>query len=155
MFKLKGRVEDTETTMEANVGNTDRSKYKKLEMPMFTEVNLESWAYRAKHFFEINNLLEAEKVKVTFVSFGQEEEVDWYRWSHHRKKVESWEDLKVRMFEFFNDTGQKSLGARLIRIKQEGSYSDYVKEFVESTARHGRKCSPRCIFYWAQTITTS
>ena len=70
MFKLKGRVEDTETTMEANVGNTNRSKYKKLEMSMFTEVNPESWAYRAKHCFEINNLLEAEKVKVTFVSFG-------------------------------------------------------------------------------------
>ena len=71
---------------------------------------------------------------MTFVSFGQEEEVDWYRWSHHRKRVESWEDLKGRMFDFFNDTEQHSLGARLIRIKQEGSYSDFVKKFVTYSA---------------------
>ena len=38
------------------------------------------------------------------------------------------------MFDFFNDTGQQSLGARLIRIKQEGSYSEYVKKFVTYSA---------------------
>ena len=76
---------------------------------------------------------EAEKVKVAVVSFGQEE-VDWFRWSHHSKRVESWEDLKKRMFDLFNDTGQQSLGARLICIKQEGSYSDYVKKFVTYSA---------------------
>ncbi|KAA0050223.1 retrotransposon protein [Cucumis melo var. makuwa] len=73
------------------------------------------------------------EVKVAVVSFGQDE-VDWYRWSHNRKKVESWEDLKVRMFKFFRDTGQKSLGARLIRIQQDGSYNDYVKKFVNYSA---------------------
>ncbi|KAA0061436.1 retrotransposon protein [Cucumis melo var. makuwa] len=85
------------------------------------------------HTNQINNLPEAEKVKVAVVSFGQDE-VDWYRWSHNRRKVESWEDLKTRMFEFFRDTGQKSLGARLIRIQQEGSYNDYVKKFVNYSA---------------------
>ncbi|TYK31688.1 retrotransposon protein [Cucumis melo var. makuwa] len=38
------------------------------------------------------------------------------------------------MFEFFRDTGQKSLGARLIHIQQEGSYNDYVKKFVNYSA---------------------
>lgn len=38
------------------------------------------------------------------------------------------------MFEFFRDTGQKSLGARLIRIQQDGSYNDYVKKFVNYSA---------------------
>ena len=89
--------------------------------------------YRAEHFFEINNLPETEKVKVAVVSFGQDE-VDWYRWTHNRKRVESWEDLKGRMFKFFKDSGQKSLVARLIRIQQEGSYNDYVKKFVTYSA---------------------
>lgn len=89
--------------------------------------------YRAEHFFEINNLPETEKVKVAVVSFGQDE-VDWYRWTHNRKRVESWEDLKGRMFEFFKDSGQKSLVARLIQIQQEGSYNDYVKKFVTYSA---------------------
>ena len=115
--------------MEGNAVNADRSKYKKLEMSMFTGENPESWIYGAEHFFDINNLAEAEKVKVAVVSFGQDE-VDWYRWSNDRKKVKNWEDLKGRMFEFFRDSGQKSLGARLIRIEQDGTYNDYLKKFV-------------------------
>ncbi|TYK16028.1 uncharacterized protein E5676_scaffold32G00230 [Cucumis melo var. makuwa] len=133
IMKMKGKMEETDITGEVNTHLVDRSKYKKLEMPMFLGENPESWVYRAEHFFEINNLPEAEKVKVAVVSFGQDE-VDWYRWSHNRKKVESWEDLKTRMFEFFRDTRQKSLGARLIRIQQEGSYNDYVKKFVNYSA---------------------
>ncbi|TYK15071.1 Ty3/gypsy retrotransposon protein [Cucumis melo var. makuwa] len=133
IMKMKGKMEETDVTGEIHTHQIDRSKYKKLEMPMFLGENPESWVYRAEHFFEINNLPEAEKVKVAVVSFGQDE-VDWYRWSHNRRKVESWEDLKTRMFEFFRDTGQKSLGARLIRIQQEGSYSDYVKKFVNYSA---------------------
>ena len=111
----------------------DQRKYKKLKMQIFMGENPVSWVYRAEHFFEINNLPEAEKVKVVVVSFGQDE-VDWYRWSHNRKKVESWEDLKGRMFKFFKDTGKKSLVARLIRIQQDGSYNDYVKKFVNYSA---------------------
>lgn len=38
------------------------------------------------------------------------------------------------MFEFFRDSGQKSLGARLIRIEQDGSYNDYLKKFVNYSA---------------------
>ena len=72
-------------------------------------------------------------MKVAAVSFGQDE-VDWYRWSNNRKKVESWEDLKERMFGFFQDSGQKNLGARLIRIQQEGTYHEYVKKFVNYSA---------------------
>ncbi|KAA0067146.1 ty3-gypsy retrotransposon protein [Cucumis melo var. makuwa] len=133
VMKQKGKMEETELITETNVTVTDRSKYKKLEMPMFLGENPESWVYRTEHFFEINNLPKAEKVKVAVVNFGQDE-VDWYCWSHNRKKVESWEDLKGRMFEFFRDSGQKSLGARLIRIQQDGSYNDYVKKFVTYSA---------------------
>ncbi|TYK26819.1 putative membrane-bound O-acyltransferase C24H6.01c isoform X5 [Cucumis melo var. makuwa] len=133
VMKLKGKMEELDVTAEVNTNTVDRSKYKKLEMPMFLGENPESWVYRVEHFFEINNLSEAEKVKVVVVSFGQDE-VDWYRWSHNPKKVESWEDLKTRMFEFFRDTGQKSLGARLIWIQQDGSYNEYVKKFVNYSA---------------------
>ena len=101
-MKLKGKIEESEVCDEVNGNNVDRSKYKKLEMPMFLGENLESWVYRTEHFFEINNLPETEKIKVVVVSFGQDE-VIWYRWTHNRKKVESWEDLKGMMFDFFRD----------------------------------------------------
>ncbi|TYK31687.1 retrotransposon protein [Cucumis melo var. makuwa] len=78
IMKLKGKMEERYTTTELTKLPVDRSKYKKLEMPMFLGENPKSWVYRAEHFFEINNLPESEKVKVAVVSFGQDE-VDWYR----------------------------------------------------------------------------
>lgn len=39
-------------------------KYKKLEMLIFVRENLKSWVYMAKHYFEINDLADTEKVKV-------------------------------------------------------------------------------------------
>ena len=133
VMKLKEKMDDMDTTNEANLTTVDQSKYKKLEMLMFMGENSESWVYRVEHFFEINSLPETEKVKVDIISFGQDE-VDWYIWSHNRKKVESWEDSKGRMFEFFKDSGQKSLVARLIRSQQDGSYNDYVKKFLNYSA---------------------
>ncbi|TYK01031.1 retrotransposon protein [Cucumis melo var. makuwa] len=59
-MKLKGKMEELDVTAEVNTNIVDRSKYKKLEMPMFL----------------------AQKVKVAVVSFGQDE-VDWYRWNHN------------------------------------------------------------------------
>ena len=47
-------------------------------MLIFNGMNLESWVYQAKHFFDINDLVNNEKVKVAVVSFGQDE-VNWFR----------------------------------------------------------------------------
>ena len=84
-MRLKGKIDETKVTTEINLNTVDRSKYKKLEMPMFLGKNPKSWVYRAEHFFEINNLPKTEKIKVVVVSFGSNE-VDWYRWTHNRRR---------------------------------------------------------------------
>lgn len=63
------------------------------------------------------------------ISFA-EDEVNWFWWSHTRSPIKTWEELKRRMFEQFQLTMEGSLGVRLLRIKQDGSYADYVKKFV-------------------------
>lgn len=46
----------------------------------------------------------------------------------------SCEDLKGRMFKQFKAPGEGSLGICLIRIKQDGSYTDYMKNFLNYSA---------------------
>lgn len=55
----------------------------------------------------------------------------------------SWVDLKQRMFDHFQPTREGSLGARLIRIHQEGSHGDYLNnsELFNSIVRNGRERS--------------
>lgn len=76
---------------------------------------IQNHVYRAKHFSKINDLAEAEKVKVPVVSFAQEE-INWFCWSNNRKKVTLWDDLMNRRSKHFQPTGERSLWARLIRI---------------------------------------
>ena len=69
-LKMKQKVKETDTTSVLTGGPLDRSKYKKLEILVFIGVNPESWVYRAKHYFDINELADEEKVKVAVVSFA-------------------------------------------------------------------------------------
>ncbi|KAA0033896.1 retrotransposon protein [Cucumis melo var. makuwa] len=99
-LKGKGNVGETDMTLGFAEGSSKKSKYKKLEMPVFNGENPKSWIYRVEHYFEINKLADEEKVKVAVVSFGSDA-LNWFRWSNNRKKMMSWEDLKRRMFEHF------------------------------------------------------
>ncbi|TYK26802.1 retrotransposon protein [Cucumis melo var. makuwa] len=134
-FGPKGKVKigETDMTLGFAKGSSDKSKYKKLKIPVFSGENPESWTYQAEHNFDINELADEEKVKVAIVSFG-EDTVNWFRWSNNRKKVMSWEDLKRRMFKHFKAPEEGSLEARHIRIKQDGLYADYLKKFLEYSA---------------------
>ncbi|KAA0050701.1 retrotransposon protein [Cucumis melo var. makuwa] len=85
-------------------GSLDRSKYKKLEIPIFTRVNPESWVYRVQHYFDVNELVDEEKIS------------------------------RGGCLNTSRLPGEGSLGARLIWIKQDGSYDDYLKKFLDYSA---------------------
>lgn len=105
-----------------------RSKFKQLEMPVFSGVNPDSWLFYAKRYFEIHQLFEWEKSTAAIISFN-EYVVDWYRWSHNRKRIKSWDDLKAKMFKRFKPSQEGSLCARFLAIKQEDSVVEYIKRF--------------------------
>lgn len=103
-----------------------RKGHKRLEMPIFKGEHPDSWVYQAEHFFEIHELIEEEKIKVAIISFNHDS-VDWYRWSHNQSSIESWAELKKRMFVRFRSSRKGSLTRRFLAIKQEGTYSEYRK----------------------------
>lgn len=47
-------------------------------MSIFSGERPDSWVYGVKHFFDIHELSEDEKVKVTVVAFAPDV-VDWFR----------------------------------------------------------------------------
>lgn len=66
---------------KANEGDVDRSKYKHLEMPIFSGEHPNSWVFRAEHYFGIHELSNAEKIKVAIIAFVPNK-VDWFHWTH-------------------------------------------------------------------------
>lgn len=70
-------TEVEEGELSQTKGRGDKGKYKWLEMLIFKGDPLESWVYRAEHYFEIHELTDEEKIKVAIISFDHDS-VDSY-----------------------------------------------------------------------------
>lgn len=50
-------------------GNTERNKFKKVEIPIFNGEDLDSWLFRVDRYFQIHKLTDAKKILVATISF--------------------------------------------------------------------------------------
>ncbi|KAA0059568.1 transposon Tf2-1 polyprotein isoform X1 [Cucumis melo var. makuwa] len=60
--KLEAKTEEERTL--------HRSKFKKVEMPVFDGTDPDSWLFRADRYFKIHNLSDSEKLTVAVISFN-------------------------------------------------------------------------------------
>lgn len=68
-LNMKGKREE-DNSGRGDQGLTNKSKYKKLEMPIFVGENPKFEAYRVNFFFYISDLTKTKKVKFVVVSFA-------------------------------------------------------------------------------------
>ncbi|TYK10372.1 transposon Tf2-1 polyprotein isoform X1 [Cucumis melo var. makuwa] len=106
---------ETKTEEERSV---DRSKFKKVEMPVFDGTEPDSWLFRADRYFKIHNLTDSEKLTVAVISFDGPA-LDWYRSQEEREAFAGWDDLKQKMLVRFRATREGTLVGRFLTIKQE------------------------------------
>lgn len=66
--------------MELQNTNNDRSKFKKVEMPIFTSKDPDSCFFRVERYFKIHRLTDAKKMIVAAIGF-EEIALVWYRWT--------------------------------------------------------------------------
>ncbi|TYK30827.1 retrotransposon protein [Cucumis melo var. makuwa] len=108
------------------LGTSDVSIHKTKEKREELEMQSTAKPGQAEHFFEINDLVEMEKVKVIAVNFAQEE-VSCFCRSNNRKKVMFEEDLKQRLFEHFKPTSkgsERKLGVDVFFTNEEEDFED-------------------------------
>ncbi|TYK00327.1 transposon Tf2-1 polyprotein isoform X1 [Cucumis melo var. makuwa] len=106
----------------------DRSKFKKVEMPVFDRTDPESWLFRVDCYFKIHNLSDSEKLTVAVISFDGPA-LDWYRSQEEREAFAGWDDLKQRMLLRFWATKEGTLVGRFLTIKQETTVEEYRNRF--------------------------
>ncbi|TYK15159.1 transposon Tf2-1 polyprotein isoform X1 [Cucumis melo var. makuwa] len=106
----------------------DRSKFKKVEMPIFTGTDPDSWLFRADRYFKIHNLSDSEKLTVAVISFDGPA-LDWYRSQEEREAFKGWQDLKQKMLVRFRSIRDDTLVGRFLTIKQETTVEEYRNRF--------------------------
>ncbi|KAA0066460.1 uncharacterized protein E6C27_scaffold21G005610 [Cucumis melo var. makuwa] len=112
---------------------TDRSKFKKVEMPVFSGEDPDSWLFRAERYFQIHKLTESEKMLVSTISFDGPT-LNWYRSQEERDKFLSWGNLKERLLIRFRSSLDGTVLGKFLRIQQESSVEEYRNLFDKLVA---------------------
>lgn len=113
------------------LGGGDRSKFKKVKMPIFEGSDPDSWIFCADRYFQIHQLSEAEKLNVAVISF-EGEAIEWYRAMEECKPFEGWPDLKERLLSARDD----SVCGQFMAIKQDSRVVAYWQKFFRLVALH-------------------
>ncbi|KAL4037585.1 hypothetical protein IC575_001182 [Cucumis melo] len=127
------RNEGGERRIDCDEGYSDRNKFKKIEMPVFTGEDPDSWLFRAERYFQIHRLTESEKMLVSTISFDGPA-LNWYRSQEERNKFVSWSNMKERLLIRFRSSKDGTIGGQFLRIKQEGSVEEYINLFDKMVA---------------------
>ena len=119
--KMKAKVyesneEPNSSEKEESDKNSVRSKFKKVEMPVFNGEDLDSWLFRGNWYFQIHKLIDSEKMTVATISFDGPA-LNWYRAQEEREKFTGWSNLKERLLVRFRSAREGSICGQFLRIR--------------------------------------
>ncbi|KAA0059479.1 hypothetical protein IC582_002784 [Cucumis melo] len=127
------RVNRNERRNDGDDDFHDRNKFKKIEMPVFTGEDPDSWLFRAERYFQIHKLTESGKMLVSTVSFDGPT-LNWYRSQEERDKFTSWSNMKERLLVRFRSNKDGTICRQFLRIKQESTVEEYINLFDKMVA---------------------
>jgi hypothetical protein len=108
------------------------SKLASLEFPRFSGDDSTEWFTRVDQFFEFQGTIEAQKVSLA--SFHLQGEANqWWQWLRRSYREEdrevTWGIFQEELWARFGLTECEDFDEALSKVKQEGSLSEYQKEF--------------------------
>ncbi|WZY77143.1 hypothetical protein YC2023_023527 [Brassica napus] len=107
----------------------EESLTRRIEIPLFTGEEAESWVLRVEQYFEIGEFTDEEKLRAVRICFTGDA-LPWYRWERTRNPFLSCEQMKVRVLEQFTTTTNTSAGERVLRLQQTGTVRSFRREFI-------------------------
>ena len=103
-------------------------RFRKLKMPIFEGEDAHGWIYRMERYFDIQEIQEMDQLWAAVLCM-EGPALSWYRWSEGRALFRSWEGLKRRLLERFQQSYEGTLCEQFLGITQDGTAREYVALF--------------------------
>ncbi|CAH1451320.1 unnamed protein product [Lactuca virosa] len=97
-------------------GGRQMGEFRKLKAPIFEGEDAFGWIYKVKRFFEIQDIGVRDRLKAATICLDGKA-LAWFRWSQARNPFRSWEELKERLLERFQLTGEGNLYHQFLAIR--------------------------------------
>ena len=117
-------------------GGRKMGEFRKIKAPIFEGEDAFGWIYKVERFFEIQDIGVRDCLKATAICLDGKA-LAWFRWSQARDPFRSWEDLKERLLERFQLTGEGNIYHQFLAIRQERTVRDYVSNFERLSCQLG------------------
>jgi len=97
-------------------------------MPIFSGENPDGWLYRAERYFEVNGLIEREKLGAIAVSLDGDV-LSWLQWTEAKTSIQSWQQFQEQLLLRFRSTQEGNLCKKFLAMKQRETVAEFKREF--------------------------
>ncbi|KAL8496188.1 hypothetical protein ACS0TY_020047 [Phlomoides rotata] len=120
--------------IQEQIGQVVHSPLPKLDFPRFDGSNLRGWILKCNSYFKLVPV-SSDSHKVTLASMHFDDKAAlWYQ-NYSQKNIElSWAQFVEVLFARFEDIRESKVIDGFNKLKQTGSYADYVDKFEELKA---------------------
>ncbi|KAJ9556550.1 hypothetical protein OSB04_011164 [Centaurea solstitialis] len=101
---------------------------RKLEIPIFSGVDVHGWIYKAERYFEIHKFEKKDQLRAVAICL-EGAPLTWFRWNDAKKPFRSWAGFKRRLLERFQASREGSIQEQFLNIQQTGTVREYVDRF--------------------------
>ncbi|PWA47042.1 hypothetical protein CTI12_AA503080 [Artemisia annua] len=115
-------------TSAAGGKKKQREGLKKLKMPIFDGDDAYGWIYRMERIFKIQGVEALDQLQVAELCL-EGEALSWHCWSEGRSPFRSWDGLKRRLLNRFQQTQQGNMYEQFLTITQVETAREYVALF--------------------------
>ena len=101
---------------------------RRVELPGFEGEDPMGWLARAEKFFEVQNVIAGERLKLAFISM-EGSASPWFSFWRKNSKNPSWEEFSMALNRRFGGKERSSVFEKLAKIKQNGRIHEYIQDF--------------------------
>ena len=102
-----------------------RSWTKRVDLSTFEESDPHGWVSRVEKFFEVQNVIVTEKLKLAFISMGGSAN-HWFSFWRQKLKNHCWEEFTAALIQRYGGKERSSIFEKLAKITQKGSMEYYI-----------------------------
>jgi len=113
---------------ENRLGEQEPNRFRKLELPLFSGDDPGSWLFRIERYFNVNRILEEEKLDAVAVCL-EGRALHWFQWMETWQTVNEWGEFKKLLLMRFGYLQKGDGCEKLMALKQTGSLAEYIESF--------------------------
>lgn len=102
--------------------------FRRLDLPVYEGEGTINWIFKADRYFEVNRLIEREKLVAVGVCM-EGEALSWFKWRVRRQAFSSWAEFQHEILKRFLADQDRSPYEELLSLRQTESVREYRRRF--------------------------